>query len=171
MDLLNTLENNHHKASTLAIVDYIVANPTAMSTLMDLFLNGHYRINQRAAWPLGIIGESHPHIITPFLGQLVENLEKENLHDAVIRNTLRTFQKAPITDEIEGPLYEMCFGFLLDMKRPVAIKAFSMTVLGRIAHKFPELKAELISVIEDQYEHGSAGFQARARTVLKKLKT
>jgi hypothetical protein len=171
MDILKSLEGGHSKALTMAIVYFIRDNPDQMEVLMDLFFNGHFRINQRAAWPIGIIGEKYPILIRPYLSKLVSNLDKENLHDAVVRNTLRTFQTCEIPEEVEGPLYEKCFGYLLDMKSPIAFKAFGMSVLARIADKFPDLKEELIAVIEEQYEFGTAGFKARAKRVLKKLKT
>jgi hypothetical protein len=45
-----------------------------------------------------------------------------------------------------------------------------MTVLANLAKKLPELKNELVPLIEDQMPFGSAGFISRGRKVLKELK-
>ncbi|GHN02752.1 hypothetical protein WSM22_42410 [Cytophagales bacterium WSM2-2] len=58
----------------------------------------------------------------------------------------------------------------MDKKEPVAVRVFSMTVLGNLAVKVPELRNELIPLIEDQMPYVSAGFVSRGRKVLKQLK-
>jgi hypothetical protein len=65
-------------------------------------------------------------------------------------------------------MIDTCFA-LLDPKEPIAVRAFSMTVLGNLAAQHPDLKKELRLVIESQLPYGSAGFVARAKKVLKQL--
>jgi hypothetical protein len=52
MDLLKLLRAEHSKKQTDRIVDYIGADKDRFALLMKLFLQGEYRITQRAAWPL-----------------------------------------------------------------------------------------------------------------------
>jgi hypothetical protein len=59
----------------------------------------------------------------------------------------------------------------MNTKQPIAVRVFSMTVLCNLAGKLPELKNELIPLIEDQMPYGSAGFISRGRKVLKDLKS
>jgi len=59
---------------------------------------------------------------------------------------------------------------LENKKEPIAIRVFAMTVLANLADTYPEIKGELIAVIEDQMPYGSAGFISRGKKILKKLK-
>lgn len=169
MDLREQLLLEHSKANTNLIIDWIGDDSKRMKLLMDQFFCEEYRISQRAAMAVGDIARKHMKLMSPFIKPLVNNLDN-TVHDAVIRNTVRIFQDIPIIPKnVEGPLYEKCFHYLTSMEYPTAIKVFSMTVLRRIAHKFPELIDELILAIEDQIPHGSTGLQNRGKKEISKL--
>jgi hypothetical protein len=103
------------------------------------------------------------------LKALIRNLKRPGLHDAVKRNTIRILQFIPIPRSLQGHATAICFDLFKNPKEPVAVRVFSMSVLGRIAEDQPELKGELKLLIEDQLPFGSAGFISRARKVLKQL--
>ena len=58
---------------------------------------------------------------------------------------------------------------LQSMQTAIAVKAYLMTILAKIAQEYPELSEELFSIIEVQYTYGSAGFKSRAKKVMKML--
>ena len=91
------------------------------------------------------------------------------MHNAVPRNILRILQFVDIPRPLQGIVTNICFDFLISKEIPVAIKAFSMTVLANIAQKEPDLKNEIISTIQIMLPYGSAGIQSRGRKVLKQL--
>ena len=67
-------------------------------------------------------------------------------------------------------MFDCCLSYLTDVEETVAVKAFSMTVLYRICQKYPDLKQELIPVIEDNLAYSDkAGLQNRGKKILKKL--
>ena len=137
---------------------------------MDLFFSEEMRISQRASWPVGNIGIKYPELFSPYIPSMVQNLENP-VHDAVLRNSLRILGAIDVPEDLKGEVYEKCFNFLAEPKNPIAIRVFSMSVLTNIADQFPELKDELIDLIESYYEHGSAGYKSRARKCLKQLRT
>lgn len=169
MDLEKELKKEHSKAQAQKIANWAVSSKENLDAFIDVFLNSHYRINQRAAWSLGIIGKEHPEKIKPYMGLLIENLRKEPIHDAVKRNTVRFLQDVKIPEIHRGTLADICFSFLADPKEPVAIKVFSMSALLNITKEHPELKNELKLLIEEQFEDGTAGFKSRGAKVLKAL--
>lgn len=137
---------------------------------MPYFLHDEFRICQRAAWSLGMASETHPELIVKWLPQIISAM-KAPKHDAIIRNAIRTFQNLKsIPEQYEGEIYELCFEYLTDPKYPIAFKAFSMTVCRRIVMEYPELKGELIEVIQDAMEKGSAGIMSRGKRELKMLR-
>ncbi len=158
----------HSKAQAVKIANYIGDDKDRFKELMGLFLGKDYRITQRAAWPLGICAEEYPGLIKPYLNKLADNLKNE-VPDAVKRNTVRIFQDVEIPEKLMGKIADICFAYLATPSEAIAVRAYAMTVLLTITKKQPELKNELKILLEDQLPYGSAGFLARAKKVLKAL--
>jgi hypothetical protein len=153
------------------IVAFVSDDKLKWKAFMDLFLNDkwHWRYNQRAAWALGVLGRKFPDCIGPYHEQLVDKLS-HSTHDAQVRNILRIYADIAIPETIEGELYEKCFSFLADTKNPIAIRCFSMTVMERVADKYPDLRPELVAEIEEHLPYGSSGFKNRGHKIVNKFK-
>ena len=63
----------------------------------------------------------------------------------------------------------ICFTYLGSPAEPVAVKAFSLAVLGRLAADYPEIVPEIKLLIEDQLPHQTAAFKSRAKKLLKQF--
>ncbi len=170
MNLLKEILHEHSRVLMLKIVTYVGSNPKRFGELVEIFLNGPYRVTQRAAWPLSNCVELHPELVNPHLNKLITFLGKADEHDSVKRNILRFLQFISIPKSLQGKSADLCFQFFRNSKEPVAIRVFAMTVLANLAKENPELKNEIIPMIEDQMPYGSAGFVSRGRKVLKELK-
>ncbi len=156
------------KRQTFMIKTYVRIQQERFDELVALFLGDEYLVTQHAAGILGYVGKVNPRFLLKHLKDLIYNLQND-VPVAVKRNTLRVLQYVDIPEELQGVLTEICFEFLHSASEPIAVKVFSMTVLGNICKKYPELKHELILSIEAQLPFASAGFRARAKKVLKKL--
>ena len=170
MNLKGAILKEHSKRQCHKVVTYVGASPARFSQLVEVFLSGPYRITQRAAWPLSVCIENNPQLIAPHLKKILDYTLKPGVHDAVKRNVVRLLQFIDIPVRLQGQVAAICFQFFSNKKEPVAVRVFSMTVLSHLAKKLPELKNELIPLIEDQMPYGSAGFISRGRKVLKELK-
>ena len=170
MNLKQTILKEHSKKQSEKVVAHVGNSPSRFSELVNVFLAGPYRVTQRAVWPLSICVENNPDLIKPHLRRVLAYTNRQGVHDAVKRNIVRLLQFIEIPKQMQGLTTEICFKFLNDKKEPIAVRVFSMTVLANLAKKLPELKNELIPMIEDQMPYGSAGFISRGRKVLKELK-
>lgn len=151
------------------VMDFVGTDEARFAQLAHLFFTGSVQIVQRASQPFGSIAEKHPHLVKPYLAQLVEHLKIDPI-DAVKRNTMRIFQFIDIPDELDGDLFEIGMRYLASMDEAIAIKAFAMTVLRKICQKYPELTPELMFQIEILVkENVSAGLTNRGQHELKKL--
>lgn len=167
MDIRAEILEEHSKEQSVLLANYIGNDKKRFARLMQLFLEDEYRVVQRAAWIISIVAEKHPELIEPHLFALVGRMQEPGLPVAVKRNVVRILQHISIPESLEGPVMNACFEFLADPKETVAVRCFSMTVLGNLAKKYPEIAQELVSIVEDQLEQGAtAGFKARARMVL-----
>ncbi len=170
MDLRKEVSNANTPARCLRIANYIGNQRSLFSELIQIFLTDSWRINQRAANPLILCIKNSPDLLTPHISSLLANLKKNNLHDAIKRNTLRLLKDVEIPKPLRGKTAGICFELLIDNKTPIAIKVFAMMVLSNLAMQLPELKNELLIHIEDQMPYGSAGFVSRGRKIIRKLK-
>lgn len=170
MDFKAVLEKSHSKTETLKIVRYIGSNPAKFKELIDTFLEGPYRITQRAAWPLSLCVEAHPRLILPHLNKILKFASTPHVHDAVKRNTVRLLQYIDLPAKFEGKVADLCFTFLSDKKQPIAVRAFSLTVLSNIAVKEKALQNELMIIIEDELPYATPAFAVRAKKVLQQLR-
>ncbi len=169
MNLELEILKEHSKRQTMIIAKWIGGDETRFAQLMQLFLYGESLIVQRSAWIMSTCADHHPALIKPWLKKLIQKIKEPNVHNAVPRNILRILQFVDIPRPLQGIVTNICFDFLISKEIPVAIKAFSMTVLANIAQKEPDLKNEIISTIQIMLPYGSAGIQSRGRKVLKQL--
>jgi len=167
MDLKESLLEEHSKKQCDKIVGYIGSDKKLFAGLMNLFFEGEYRITQRAAWPVSNCVKNHPELIVPYIKQMLDNLSKKDLHDAVKRNTVRLLQTVKIPKKYHGQLMNICFDFIQSNETAVAIKAFSLTILQNFTAQYPEIIPELKLVIQERSNYETAAFQARARKILK----
>lgn len=169
MKLQDLLLQEHSKTQCLKIVQWIGRDPQRFGELVRLFLQPDKKIQQRAAWPLSYTVQAHPALIQPYIGKLIRNLEKPGLPDAVKRNTVRIFQEIRVPERFRGRMMNTCFQYISAPDEKPAVKAFSLTVLEKLAEDYPEIKPELKLIIEDRWDLESAAFRSRARKLLKKL--
>jgi hypothetical protein len=167
MDLYQLLRSEHSKKQTDRIVRYIGDDAARFAVLMELFFKGEYRITQRAAWPLSYCVRVHPALIGPYFKPLLDNLARKDIHVAVIRNTVRLLQDVDIPKRYHGRVMSTCFDFIQSAETPIAVKAFSLTILATLSAQYPEIRAELKLIIEEQWEHATPAFRSRAKKILK----
>lgn len=168
MILSEALANSMTRAQSNRIVDWIGDDAKRFAELMDYFLNGELRVNQRAAMTVGTVGEKRPALLTPWLGKMLDALEHPN-HDAQVRNTLRSLQYIDVPEQHMGRVTNHCFEYLGSVNYPIAFRVFAMTVLFNISVKEPDLMPELKMVIEEMIPHGSGGIKSRGRKVLAQI--
>ena len=167
MDLRSTILEEHSKANCNKIVSWVGSSQQRFDELFNLFLHSEYRINQRAAWPLSYCVIDHPQLITQHFSRLVKNLHKPGIHDSVKRNTVRLLQHVEIPKKFHGEIMDICFGYLSSPGEPVAIKAFSLSILHNLSKQYPEIKNEIKLIIEERWKHETAAFHSRAKKFLK----
>lgn len=170
MNLKQAVLKEHSKAQCRKIVKYVGNDPNKFSQLVNVFLEGPYRVTQRIAWPLSYCVQKNTALIHPHLSQIIKFAQQPNVHDSVKRNVARLLQFIEIPTKHQGKVVDLCVKFFSSKNEAIAVRVFSMTVLANLAKKIPELKNELIPIIEDQMPFGTAAFVSRGRKVLKELK-
>jgi len=157
----------HSKTQCNKIVDWVGDDQKRFDDLFNLFLQDENKVTQRAAWPLSYCVSSHPRFMKKRLGELIKNLHKPGIHDSIKRNTVRILQEIDIPKKYQGEVMNTCFQYVESPVEAVAIKAFSLTVLGNLAKLHPEILPEIKLLIEEQLPTQTAAFTSRAKQLLK----
>lgn len=169
MNIKTALLKEHSKKQTDAVVKWIGNDQKRFDELFDLFLNDEYRVVQRAGWPMSYCVEKYPELIKKHFTRLLKNLGKKGIHDAVKRNTVRLLQYTPIPEKFHGEVMDICFRYISSPAEPVAVKAFSITVLQNLAKQYPEIINEIKLVIEERWDYETIAFKTRAKNLLKEF--
>jgi hypothetical protein len=169
LDIKKEILSSNFKEQAAYISQYIIENPDHFSTLMDLFFSSDTFTCQRSSWVMAHCIDKEISLIEPYLHKMVKNLSKP-VSDATKRNTVRMLEKVEIPEPLWEDCLNHCFGYLESNEEPIAVKVFSMTVLYNLSLKIPEIKNELIMLIEDMLPYGSAGLKSRGKKILNLLK-
>lgn len=169
MNLAKAIVKDHSKAQCNRIINYVGQDPERLDELVNLFLEGDAVKRQRAGWPLGYVAIRYPHLMRKYFGKLIRNLQRPGLHDAEKRNTVRLLQYMDVPKSFHGVLMNTCFAFISSPAETPAVKVFSMTILHNLCRHYPDIRAELRLVLEDQWQQATPAFRARAKKILKAL--
>jgi hypothetical protein len=137
--------------------------------LLDLCINEKDPLAWRAAWILDGSDEQIPGQAEKHISGIVAALP--DMHSTgSLRSLIRLLCRHEIPEDDQGILIDLCFSYLVSEVIPVAVKAHAMQIIYQHALIYPELKGELISILEDQMENNSVGFSSRGRRIIRDLK-
>lgn len=170
MDLREALLAEHSKAQCNRIVKWIGSDQKRFDQLFTLFTGKEYRVVQRAAWPISYAVEAHPSLIRKHWGKLIKYMQDPLVHVAVKRNSLRLMQDLEIPVKYHGEIMNLCFDYIMRINEAAAVKAFALTVLDNLSKTYPEIKQELATIIETQWEAETPAFRSRGRKIVARIK-
>ncbi len=169
MNLIEQLHQGNTRANRDRIAHWIATDAHRFADLMNVYLHGDLREAQLAAGALFSSFEVHPELITRWLPKIVQRMDEQAVHPAVRRFGVWALQTVEIPRRLQGRVADACFRYLSDPSEPIAIWAFAMTVLERVAEAEPELTRELQQTITSILPYSTAALHARARHVLNRL--
>jgi 8-oxo-dGTP diphosphatase len=153
------------------VANSAIENPAIFNKLLEYSYSKDSKLAFRASWTLSKACDLFPELIYPHLPKIVESIPKFD-NESVQRSFLRIISLREISDltsRHHGILADHCFEMLKSGFSAIAIKAYSMEILYKLAVIYPELGNELASNIGVLMEDGSAGIIARGKQVLKKI--
>ncbi len=153
----------------LSIAEYASSSPNYFKELTQCFLSNEYRLAQRAAWSVSWAARKKPELVKPYIKDLVAQLSRTDVHNAVIRNSVRVLEEINIPEELHGDVMNVCFAFIEKPSTPVAIKAFSLTTLFNLSKFYPEVENELKLIIENNWDNETAAFKSKGKKILQLL--
>jgi len=146
----------------------VIKSESNFRALLQLALKEKDPVAWRAAWVLDGSDELKPGLARKYISKIVKALPGlESLGS--LRSLLRLLARWDIPEDEQGLLIDLCFSYLVSAQYPVAVKAHAMQIIYLHVLIYPELKDELVAVIEDQIANNSVGFKSRGRRLIKQM--
>jgi hypothetical protein len=148
-----------------------IDNPAIFNKLIEYSFSDDKKLAFRASWAITKICDNYPDIIYPWLPGIIESLDNIK-NESTQRSFLRSISLSNINtlgNKHHGMLADHCFKMLESGFSAIAVKAYSMEILAKLAVIYPELINELAATINMLHGEGSAGIQAKGRLVLNQL--
>lgn len=171
LEVEKLLPDTGRKTADLATV-FVLENPDFFSDILEACLVQTYPLSMRASRVIYLCAIEEPEIIRPYLSPLVDKLGE--LHDeSVVRNFLHIYEHytKDVDEEHLVKLIDLCFRYLEDPSRAIAIRGYAVNVLLEAAKRIPEISTELVAVLEFLIPDESRTFQGFAKRIVRKVKT
>jgi 8-oxo-dGTP diphosphatase len=148
-----------------------VENPVIFRKLFNYSFSADKKLAFHSSWALSKVCDQYPELFNAFLPQIIDvlgKLENESTQRSFLRILTQT-DMVKLTGKQQGILADHCFSALRSGFSAIAIKAYSMEIIYKLAVIYPELAHELAATINMLQGESSAGIVARGTIILKKL--
>ena len=174
---------NHSRENRLRYAQMVIDDPSLIPKVLDILFKVNDKKSHRAAWLLEFVARRNLETILPFLNRIMLNMHLVHL-DSAVRPMAKICEllveayyskydnpvKQALKPEHKEHIIECCFDWMINDEK-IAPKAYSMTCLFLLGLEYDWIHPELVMIIEKDYQMQSSGFKARARHILKRIKT
>lgn len=163
IDLINSWEN------IPLLIKEVGSHPELFAKLIDIALNNPEKRSWRASYLADLIHDNFPELLKPYIEKIILKLKTEE-NSSKKRHFIKLLSMNAIPQQHIGFLVDFCLETLGSAKEPPAVRVHAMQVLFNISENEPDLKPELLAIIEHEMEyHSTPGILARGRKLAKKL--
>ena len=183
-ELYNALSYvNHSREKRLYYANLVIDNPNLVKPLLDILFDVNNTISCRAAWVFEFMCGEKLETIIPHLDTFTQKISKVHL-DSAVRPVAKICEylikanyskddhviKSHLSELHKEKIIEACFDWMINDEK-VAPKAYSMSSLYLLGTEYDWIYPELVIILERDFHTQSAAFKARARHILKKIKS
>lgn len=148
----------------------VKADERLFNQLFQFIFSDNQRLAWHCCWIIDSASEEFPDLLVGRLSEIITGLSSTK-NGSLKRHFTRILCRYQIPEEYLGAIVNRSFE-LLAPSEPIAVRANALQLLFNIAQHLPDLKGELISVIECLMEEGgSAGFINRSGKLLRQLRS
>lgn len=174
---------NASRENRLKYANMVTSDLRLLPSLVTILFMTNDKISCRAAWVFEFVCANNIYVIMPYLDEFTNNINKIRFDSAkrpvakvceLIAKTYDEKEPNPINKMLlpkhKERIIETCFDWMINDEK-IAVKAYSMNTLYLFGKDYKWIHPELSQILEQDYASQSAGFKARAKHILKKIKT
>jgi hypothetical protein len=148
----------------------VKADPRLFDLLYNFIYSDDPRLAMRSCWIIDNASEEFPDLLSDKLPELISTLISTK-NGSLKRHFTRILCRYQIPEQYLAAVINRSFE-LLAPTEPISVRVFAMQLLFNITRQVPDLRGELILVIESLMEvGGSAGFTNRAGKLIRQLRS
>ena len=168
-ELIDLIDGEWVGESFKELAKTLYRSPTDIQLLFELNEHKNNRIAWRSAYLIDLAHDIDSSILDNYLEQIIERTPRLS-NQSIKRHYLRILSQHNLSDIADGKLLDCCFEWLQTQETAIAVKAHCMTIIYELSKPYPELKTELMAVLENLLPYGSKGEVNRAKKILALLK-
>jgi hypothetical protein len=149
MDLKKEILKGLGVANAKRLARQICDDPKKAKDAVKLIFETETNISMRSAWILSHVSAKEPAVTQKYLPQFLKYLKGQNPHPGTIRCILNCIEEFNIPEKYTAEVFDHCMNYTKNATLPHAVRAFSITILGKICKKYPELKPEVELVLNE----------------------
>lgn len=173
---------NHSRENRQKYAHLVIANPKLLPQVLDILFQVDDKHSARAAWLLEFVAREDLYTILPHLDRILGTMKNVHLDPAVrpmakiCEYLIEAYYKndskirAALSPEHKEYIIENCFDWMINDEK-IAPKAYSMNTLYLLGQDYDWIHSELVLILERDFQMQSSGFKARARHIIKKIRT
>jgi hypothetical protein len=168
MELKDRLVTGLKKEAMSELVQDALSSEALFAEMVQFAISEHRVHAPKAAWVLAHVTAIDPRMANMFLNQWRETLDK-TLNSSVQREILKIIRHCKLPEEMEGWFLDKCFLILQSPNTEAAAKYHSISFILVQTKRFPELKMELVSILEEQVTWHTPAWQRYIGKIIAKL--
>jgi len=147
----------------------VIADKEFFDQLFRLIFSDDKRVAWRSCWIIDTAAEECPDLLADKIPEIIEGLISTK-NSSLKRHFTRILCRYQIPQPYLGAVVNKSFELLVPSEA-AAVRVFAMQLLFNISQELPDLKGELICVLESLQEEGAtAGFINRSGKLLRRLR-
>ncbi len=152
------------------LIKYFSKHQDQLPELINLILQlDEYPYKEYSSWLLVHLLKSKKFELNHYYPEFVDLLFKTD-DQTVLRNVTNCISMMPITDYRESELIDLLINFIKDYENKVALQVYSMKLLVQFVKKYPELKVEILEIIDLHAEGKTVAYTVARRHFMEKTK-
>ncbi|MCC6818726.1 MAG: hypothetical protein IT245_07540, partial [Bacteroidia bacterium] len=150
------------------LAQFCAEDKKGLSTVLKRLDQGVGREKAIASWILSHAVEINPKCLNDKQHALLIELVKSNTLGTIRRNIIRVWQFSfPQIEDLKIKIIDLSLQMLSDLSQDLAVRVFSITVLESYLEFMPEIREEVIFLIERESPNPSPSFSVRANKFIK----
>lgn len=161
--MLHSIGNIRDVKVVLSIANQAIEEPVVLEELLSILIKGKIREQYIASWILSRAVELNSDIFNESAHNTCLKAISTTKEGGTKRNLIRIWQfSIPESESTQLEVLDKALNLLSDGSQDLAVRVFSITVLERLLKYFPEIKEEVIFLLEREYSQASPSFKVRS---------
>lgn len=149
MDFKKEILKDNGVINAKRLAEFIADNPKKIKKLVELFYDKETNISMRSAWIISHVCSLNPEIVVGIIPDFIKYLKSKNPNPTTVRCVLSSLQQITIPEKYCAIVFDFCSRYVINEAQPLAVRAFSINIIGRLCKRYPELKHETELILSE----------------------